>query len=214
MKVHIFRMKLESMDPTDQQLLDLHIEVLQRVLLQEPFHQIENYFHKNMIDLNYLEIIKKSGHLSFDEGSRLIGAYPISPSPTDYKVNLEGIGEGFSMCAVDALGVPYTFMRKTIIKTIDKSTGNDLEILIDPNTERQEMLNIFVTYQDTPEELHGRKSAAKVQCPTINFYSSKSDIPSNLQIWTFSEALEYAKMRFGKLEMLARIRKVIDSRNN
>ncbi|MCE7734647.1 MAG: hypothetical protein GPJ54_07215 [Candidatus Heimdallarchaeota archaeon] len=203
-------MKVESINPNDQQLLDLHLKVLEKVFLQEPFDQIEKQYQKNMTDLNYIEIIKNSGHLSFDENNKLIGAYPISPSSTDYKISLEGIGEGFSMCAVDALGVPYTFMRKTMINTIDKSTGKPLEIVIDPNTENQEMLNIFVTYQDTPDELQGSKSAANVQCPTIHFYSSKSDIPTNLQIWTYSQALEYAKMRFGRKEMLARIQKISD----
>ena len=197
-----------SNNPNDQQLLVLHIKILQKILLQEPFDQIENYYKKNMDDLNYIEIIKNSGHLSFDENNRLIGAYPISPSPTDYRISLEGVGEGFSMCAVDALGVPYIFMRKTIIKAIDKSTGNPLTISIDPNIESQEMIDLFVTYQDTPDELQGSKSAANVQCPTIHFYSSKSDIPPNLQIWTYAQALEYAKMRFGRTEMLSRIQNV------
>ncbi|OLS29037.1 MAG: hypothetical protein HeimC2_02320 [Candidatus Heimdallarchaeota archaeon LC_2] len=203
-------MKVESVDPNDQLLLDLHIKVLQKILLQEPFDQIKIHYQQNMNDLNYIEIIKNSGHLSFDDGNKLIGAYPISPSPTDYSVNLEGIGEGFSMCAVDALGIPYTFMRKTIIKTIDKSTGNDLELIIDPHSENQEILDIFVAYQNTPEDLQGSNSAAKVQCPTINFYSSKSDIPSNLQTWTYLQALEYAKKRFSRAEMLARIKKIIN----
>lgn len=204
-------MPVESTDLDDLQLLDLHIKVLEKILLQEPFDQIEQYFEKDMTDLNYIELIKNSGHLSFDENNKLIGAYPISPSSTDYEISLEGIGEGYSMCAVDALGVPYTFMRKTIIRTIDKSTGNPLEIVIDPNTENQEILNIFVTYQDTPDKLQGSKSAANVQCPTINFYSMKKDIPNNLQIWTYSQALKYAKVRFGRAEMLDRIKNTRNS---
>ena len=54
-------MKVESVDPNDHQLLDLHIKVLQKILLQEPFDQIEIHYQQNMNDLNYIEIIKNSG---------------------------------------------------------------------------------------------------------------------------------------------------------
>lgn len=207
-------MEMDHIDQSTYEIFDLHIQILHNILVGKPFEEIIIKYQKEIENTNYFEIIKKSGHLCFNDQDELIGAYPVSPNKTDYMVDLEGVGEGYSMCAIDSLGLAFTFMQKTIIKSKDKSTGANIEILIDPFSETQEILDIFVTYQDTPEELQGSNTAAEVQCPTINFYSSKKDIPQNLQIWTFSKALEYSQMRFGRREMLARIQNAINSIND
>ena len=58
---------------------------------------------------------------------------PNFPVETNYKVTVDGIETGYSMCAVDALGVAYTFNAKTTIYSIDRSTNRSIEIIIDPN---------------------------------------------------------------------------------
>ncbi len=207
-------MEIDHFEQSANDIFDLHIQILRDILIKKPLEIIKEEYQKEIKDTNYFEVIKKSGHLCFNDQDELIGAYPVSPIKTDYLVKLESAGEGNSMCAIDALGLAYTFLEKTIIKSKDKSTGNDIEIVIDPFSENQEIHDLYVTYQDTPEELQGSNTAAQVQCPTINFYSSKKDIPQNLQIWTFSKALEYSQMRFGRREMLARIQKAINSIND
>ncbi|MFV2015210.1 MAG: organomercurial lyase, partial [Candidatus Heimdallarchaeota archaeon] len=192
------------------QILDLHIRVLEKIFLQVPFDQIRKSFRTDMEALNYLEIIQLSGHLSFDDNNNLIGAYPVSPLSTDYIISLEGVGTGYSMCAVDALGLPFTFMKKVTITTSDKSTGNKIRIEVDPNSDQRESHNIFVAYQESPDELQGTKSAAIVQCPNIHFYSNKNDIPAKLQIWDYINAFEYSQKRFGRTEMLKRIQEAIN----
>ncbi|MCE7733955.1 MAG: hypothetical protein GPJ54_03695 [Candidatus Heimdallarchaeota archaeon] len=193
------------------EILDFHIKILERIFLQEPFDQIRKNNLKKLTELNYLAIIKKSGHLSFNDENKLIGAYPVSPSHTDYKINLEGIGIGYSMCAIDALGLPYTFKKKATITTFDKSTGDEISIEIDPKLELQKIHNLFVSYQNTPKDLQGNNSAANIQCPTIHFYSDKNDILETLQVWGYEKAIDYSKMRFGKNEMLRRIQVAIDN---
>lgn len=201
----------ESLDFQTQQIFDLHIKILEKIFLQVTFDEIINLYKKKMSNTNYLEVIKKSGHLSFDVNGVLIGAYPVSPSPTDYIIHLGGVGMGYSMCAIDALGLAYTFMKKTTIETIDKSNGNKLLIAIDPESDTHKKHDLYVTYQNTPDELQGDESAAKVQCPNIHFYSSKKDIPDDLHIWDYSDALQYSRNRFGRREMSKRIQITIDS---
>jgi hypothetical protein len=202
-------MKINEMSKKGHEVFDLHIKVLRDILVGRPFDQIQQKYEQEFLETNYIDIVKKCGHLSFNEDGGLIGAYPISPSKTDFHVTIEGVGQGYSMCAIDAMGIPFLFMKKTIIEALDKSKNTQIKITIDPTAEHQEILSYFVTYQETPEELQGSNSAAVVQCPTINFYSSKDRIHENLHIWTYEKALEYSQMRFGRREMLSRIQNVI-----
>ena len=196
-----------------QLLFNLHIEVLQRVFLQVPFEQIVKYYSERMERLNYIKIMRNSGHLSFDSHNELVGAYPVSPVPSNYQIDLDGVGQGYSMCAIDALGLPYTFMRKAVISSTERMTGDAITITIDPNLDRQVSLDLFVTYQDSPDELQGDRSAAIVQCPNIHFYYDKNNIPDQLQVWDYNDALQYSRSRFGKEEMMFQIKKAIDGLN-
>jgi hypothetical protein len=196
-------------NPKDKQLVtklwDIHLKVLKHLLNQKSFEWIQVELKEDFKKTNYVENIKKSGNLSFDENNKLLGAYPIAPFKSDYKVIVENEGEGYSMCAIDALGVAYTFNSKTTIQAIDKSTDRTINIIVDPKVENQTGPQLFTTYKDTPEALHGKKSAAIVQCPEINFYSKRDDIPQHLQIMNFDEALNYAKKRFSPRELKLRI---------
>lgn len=204
-------MEIEHINQSGHQIFDLHIEILKKILIGTSFDKIQSSLENEILETNYLEIIKKCGHLSFNESGELLGAYPVSPYKTDYVVTVEGVGQGYSMCAIDAMGIPFLFMRKTTIQTPDKTTNEQIKIEIDPKSDHHKLYDFFVTYQETPEELQGSKSAAMVQCPTINFHSSKENISDNLIIWTYERTLEYSQMRFGRREMLARIQRAIDS---
>lgn len=211
-QILIYNLTFMQIDPYDllsSKILELHIRVLKDILIKIPFNQILQSYEKEIAEIKYLEIIKNSGHLCFDSNNQLIGAYPVSPYQTDFLVDVEGIGQGHSMCAIDSLGLAYTFMAKTAIYAIDKSTEEPIKIYIDPNSDSQLVSDIHISYKENPTDIHGDYSAAKIQCPTINFYSSVNDIPTDLQIWDFQKALNYSKIRFGKQQMLSRIQDAI-----
>ena len=99
------------------------------------------------------------------------------------------------MCAIDSLGIAYTFNKKTSIEAVDKSTGSTITITVDPQTEKvTSEKQYYVTYKD-PDKVC---NIAQDQCPVINFYSDKQSISvdKDLIIFTFDEAVKHAKNIF------------------
>jgi hypothetical protein len=175
-------------------VFSVHLQVLTFLVQGKSFDWIAKKFTDDFRQNNYLEMVKTSGLLSFDENEKLIGAYPISPLKTKYQVTIEGIGSGYAMCAIDALGVAYTFNAKTNIHSVDHATNEPLQITVDPNSDTQHQYDIVVTYKPKCQG----KSAATDQCPAINFYSSSNPIPSDVEgdVLSFQEALNHAQSVF------------------
>ena len=176
-------------------LLELHINVLKEIFKGSSFSEIQSKFTNQFSELNYLSIAKKNNLLTFDKNDVLIGAYPVSPFKTSFEVTIENIGTSYCMCAIDSLGIGYTFREKTTINTVDKSTGKHIQITVDPSTD--EVLSeepYFVTYKD-PDKVC---NIAQDQCPVINFYSDKKSIPNDkdLIIFSFNEAIKHSKNIF------------------
>lgn len=146
--------------------------------------------------------------LSFNENGQLIGAYPVSPRKTKYAVEIEDIGSGYAMCAIDALGTAYTFGKKTTIKTSTFFSNQPIEITIDPDLETQPDHDLVVTYARKFQ-----RSAAEDQCPAINFYASREEVPSDLdvEILSFQKALNHAIDVFSPEGIKSRIRAGPDS---
>lgn len=184
------------------ELLTTHLEVLTYLLTGRSFEWIKNKLIGVFRDFKYLEIMSQGRLLSFDKNNVLIGAYPISPFKTNFKVQIEGIGTGYSMCAVDALGVAYTFNAKTIIDTFDKATNSPIQIIIDPTLNTQENHNLFVSYPPAACNTGDRSNivSAVDVCPTIDFYSLPETIPdeANLKYMSFEQALFSAKEQFSQ----------------
>ncbi|OLS19022.1 MAG: hypothetical protein HeimC2_43460 [Candidatus Heimdallarchaeota archaeon LC_2] len=181
------------------QFFEFHLKVLKLLLNGEEFSDIAKNHKQKMIELDYIDIAKRS-MLSFDSEGTLIGAYPISLNKSPYKVKVEGIGEGYSMCAVDALGVAYTFNAKTTIVTKDFSTNERIEIIIDPRLEKQKVQDFVVTYGGNFEN-DGESCdlvPALSLCPTIHFYSNPENIENSesINIISFDKALKSAKDQF------------------
>lgn len=182
--------------PVSDNLLELHLNVLKEIFKGSSFSEIQTKFADQFSELNYIEIAKKSNVLTFDENNVLIGAYPVSPFKTPFKVTIDSIGTSYCMCAIDALGIAYTFNRKTSIEAVDKTTGSAISITVDPQTEEVvSEKQYYVTYKD-PDKVCG--SIAQDQCPVINFYSDKQSIAQDkdLIIFTFAEAVKHAKNIF------------------
>lgn len=204
------------MDNLVDNLFSVHLKVLQQVLIGTKFDKISEMFSEEFKELNYEEIISKKAHrLTFDESGNLIGAYPVSPTPNQFKVSIEGIGNGYAMCAVDALGIAYTFMRKTIIETKDESTGDNLTLTIDPNLNMIENESLVMSYPNQgytslKQLVAENTKLATSTCPNILFYS-KDRIPENsgLSIINFDEALKEAIEIFSQEAMKDHIRSVL-----
>ncbi|MCE7736881.1 MAG: hypothetical protein GPJ54_18500 [Candidatus Heimdallarchaeota archaeon] len=174
---------------------DLHLKVLTRLLNGINMEKIEHEFQTEFESLDYLSLAKR-GLLAFNKEKKLIGAYPISPVKSNYKVTVEGIGSGYSMCAIDALGVAYTFETKTTIETTDFSTGDPIKIVIDPSLEKQEFQDLVIAHKKTSEVPKGTAPAVSL-CPSINFYSDKSNVDTkHNDIMDFDEALVSARSQF------------------
>ena len=195
-------------------LFNLHLKVLQQILIGTNFPKIREMFSVEFKELDYEEIITKKAHrLTFDESGNLIGAYPVSPNPNQFKVSINGIGEGYAMCAVDALGIAYTFMKETIIETRDESTGNNLILKIDPNSELIDTQSSIVMsypsqgYTSLKQLVAENTQLATSTCPNILFYS-KDNIPDNveLSIMNFDDALKDAIAIFSQQAMKEHLR--------
>ncbi len=185
-------------DPIEA-LFSLHLEILKLFLQGKSFKWIQNEYYDILSQTDYLDIMIKSGNLSFNSKDELIGAYPISPIPTNHRIEVVGIGSGYAMCAIDALGVAYTFGAKTIINSQVLDTKRPIRIIIDPSLETQTPLDIIITYKQHIPSQKSTDAPAVVQCPVINFYSNPESVPKSdplLEILTFEEAVTYAADRF------------------
>ena len=180
---------------TINELFEFHLLVLRELFNGLSFSEIEQKYHDQMTALNYLSIAKENNLLTFDEQNNLIGAYPVSPLKTCFKVSNDNIGEGYCMCAIDALGIAYTFGEKTVITAKDKTTNANISLTVDPNSDKvTTQKNYYVTYKD-PDKV---QNIARDQCPVINFYSDRESIKlgSDFVIFSFDEAVNHAKHIF------------------
>ena len=185
----------------NKQVFTLHLEVLKELIRGKSFSTIQSEFADEMVELNY-EHVAKRGLLAFNGDNELIGAYPISPIKTKYQVTIEGLGTAYSMCAIDALGVAYTFEAKTTIDTVDSSTGKSITIVIDPFKDKQDPQDFVISYQ---RKVDKNVATAVSLCPTIHFYSDKMSIEedSGIEILSFDDALKSAKNQFSQEAMQA-----------
>ena len=180
-----------------EDLLNLHLQVLKDIFRGLSFSEIEKKYADRMHNSDYLAIAKAHNLLTFDDNNNLIGAYPVSPTKTSFEVTIDNIGTNYCMCAIDALGIAYTFNEKATIHSQDKSTGDKIVITVDPlkDTVLSEK-NYFVTYKN-PDKVC---NIAQDQCPVINFYSKKESIPNDkdLIIFNFNDAKTHSKNIFSQ----------------
>ncbi len=180
-------------------LFNLHLKVLQQILIGTDFTNIKIIIEEEFKELNYEDfIINKVHRLTFDKDKKLIGAYPVSPISNEFKVSVAEIGIGYAMCAVDALGIAYTFLKETIIETKDHGTGKAISLRINPHAEKIVEKDYVITYPNQGHESLRKLVAENTQlatsaCPNILFYS-KNNLPNdvNLSVLNFEKGLAEA----------------------
>jgi hypothetical protein len=102
--------------------------------------------------------------VAVDDAGRLVAAYPFSPAPTAHVVSLGGVTV-FAMCAIDALGIPFS--TDAVITSVDPQTGRPV---------RATIANGAVTYWPAGAVVVYAAGAATGRsidtcCSTINFFT-------------------------------------------
>jgi hypothetical protein len=149
--------------------------------------------------------------LSYDDKGNLRGAYPISPRESLYRIDVEGIGSGYAMCAIDSLGVPYLFGKTTTITSQDPVSKQTVQITIDPNQEDETIISEVAKEFKELVVTNPKGSAIQVGeavdqavdiCPYIGFVTNKKDLTEGhlalVDILDFATALNYGKHSFSK----------------
>ncbi|MCE7737296.1 MAG: hypothetical protein GPJ54_20575 [Candidatus Heimdallarchaeota archaeon] len=205
------------MDDLVDDLFELHLKVLSQILIGTPFSEIRKNYSEDFNKLDYEDFITNKAHrLSFDKDGNLIGAYPVSPIPTDFKITISGVYQGYAMCALDALGIAYTFMGKTVIETKNQSTGNPVSITVDPLSDKVINDELVITYPNqgytSLKQLVAENTQLSITtCPNILFYSkNKIPINSNLSVLDFEDALDEAIAIFSQKAMKEHFQKSME----
>lgn len=108
--------------------------------------------------------------LTLDQDGRIRAAYPFSAVPTAHRVTIaEGV-HVWSMCAIDALGIPAMLGRDTVITSSDPITGESVTVTSDSGRTAWEPTTavVFVGRRG------GSGPAAEVCCDTLNFFTSRA----------------------------------------
>ncbi len=182
----------------NKDLLLLHLDVLKDLLNGQEFSDIKKEKAGEFKETGYLEKAIPS-LLTFD-GEVLVGAYPISPKPTNYKVEIDGVGTGYSMCAIDALGIAFTFNRPTVIHAVTIDTHEPLKLRITPDMDKFPESEFVVAYKPIDNSI---TNIALQICPQVNFYRFAESVPEGLQIVDMNTAFQLAKAQFSQEFLLS-----------
>jgi len=106
--------------------------------------------------------------LTLDDHGRIQAAYPFSAAPTRHLVWLAGGIEVWSMCAVDALGIPDMLGTDAVITSADPVTGETITVTCAGG---------HMTWQPSTAVVYiGQRSrtgpAADIACGALNFFTS------------------------------------------
>ena len=106
--------------------------------------------------------------VAVDAGSMLVGAFPLSATPTRHQVRVDGRPVLHAMCAVDALGVPAMLGEPGVVVSIDPATDQAVTVHIAGDA------TLTVEPPDAVVLLAaaGGGSLASSCCSVIDFYAS------------------------------------------
>jgi hypothetical protein len=107
--------------------------------------------------------------LALDDRGRIRAAYPFSALPTAHRVRLAGGIEIFSMCAIDALGIPAMLGTDAVITSVDPVTGDAITVtsIAGHTTWQPPTAVVYVGQQSCTGP------AADVACGALNFFTSR-----------------------------------------
>ncbi|MCM1951147.1 alkylmercury lyase family protein [Streptomyces sp. G2] len=114
--------------------------------------------------------------LTLDETGNIRAAYPFSAAPTRHRVRLESGVEVWSMCAIDALGIPAMLGQDAVISSADPVTGSPITVTSTTGRVRWEPATVVVFVGQRP----GGGPAASACCDALNFFTDET----NARAWT------------------------------
>ena len=77
--------------------------------------------------------LDREDFLTLGPDGKIHSAYPFSATQTPHRVQITGGAEVWSMCAIDALGIPAMLGRGVIITSRDPVTGEPVTVTADPD---------------------------------------------------------------------------------
>ncbi|MGW6358891.1 alkylmercury lyase family protein [Streptomyces sp. NPDC055092] len=111
--------------------------------------------------------LAREDFLTLDEDGQIRAAYPFSAVPTTHRVAIEGGAKVWSMCAIDALGIPAMLDADAVITSGDPVTGEKITVTSRASHTVWEPASAVVFV--------GRRSrsgpAAAVCCDALNFFT-------------------------------------------
>ncbi|MEU9716219.1 alkylmercury lyase family protein [Streptomyces sp. NPDC085524] len=113
-----------------------------------------------------LDELAAEDFLTLDEAGRIHAAYPFSAVPTRHRVQIVGGAEVWSMCAIDALGIPAMLGRDVVISSADPVTGELVTVTTRGETALWEPEDAVVFVGQRP----GGGPAAATCCDALNFF--------------------------------------------
>ncbi|MGW7363531.1 organomercurial lyase [Streptomyces sp. NPDC054841] len=114
--------------------------------------------------------------LTVDTDGRIRAAYPFSATPTPHRVWIEGGTQVWSMCAIDALGIPAMLGRDVVISSADPVTGDPVTITTRGRETVWEPAGAVVFVGARARS----GPAASVCCDVLNFFTDTA----SAQTWT------------------------------
>jgi hypothetical protein len=195
--------------------LNFHFKILENLLVGKSFDELKIQFSKEFKKFNYISLTKTFSMLSYDEKGNLRGAYPISPKESLYKIDVEGIGSGYAMCAIDSLGVPYLFGKTTTITSQDPVSNQTVRFTIDPKLKNNDIISkvteefkelVITNPKDSAIQVGKAVDQAVDFCPYIGFVTNKKDLREEhiaiVDTLDFATALNYGKHAFSREKII------------
>jgi hypothetical protein len=109
--------------------------------------------------------------VALDPAGEIVAAYPFSAAPTRHRVVVEDGQAYWTMCAIDALGVPYLLHQAAEIHAREPGSGHRISIAIDPHADsaQADATEAVVVVARSSDGC-----AARCLCPHTNVFGSRA----------------------------------------
>ncbi|WP_224281255.1 alkylmercury lyase family protein [Streptomyces sp. LS1784] len=108
--------------------------------------------------------------LTLDDTGRVQAAYPFSAIPTEHTVEISAGPTVWSMCAIDALGIPVMLDTDAVITSTDPVTGENVRVEFAGGKSAWQPATAVVYYGVCP----GNGPASTVCCGYLRFFTTRA----------------------------------------
>ncbi|MFF2611758.1 organomercurial lyase [Kitasatospora sp. NPDC058046] len=118
--------------------------------------------------------------LTLDQAGQIQAAYPFSATETEHAVHIAGGPQVWSMCAIDALGIPTMLGADAVITSTDPVTGHPIRVEFTGGATTWQPASAVVYYGARS----GDGPAASVCCGYLRFFTDRT----TAEQWTGQQA--------------------------